>query len=144
MSTTIRELAEELQLSKTAVNKRIDQLNLRSKLIKEGNRWIIPDHVADLIREEKKAPAEETSKPAENTDKDIIIELLRAEITEKNAQIAELHKILQQQNHLLLAASTQADQEPIEAASTVDPEEKSVDPEPIEEKKGFFRRLFGL
>ena len=140
MSITIRELSEELQLSKTAVNKKIEQLGLKSKLIKEGNRWLIPDHVADLIREDKKAPAEESSKPAE--DKDIIIELLRAEITEKNSQIAELHKILQQQNHLLLAASTK-EEEPIEAASVIDPEEKSADPEPAEEKKGFFRRLFG-
>lgn len=133
---TVRELAEELGISKTAVHKRIDQQGLRDKLKREGNKILIPDAVADQIRL--------VSKPAEKAEETIsadIIQVLREQLEQKDEQIRalqeenkELIKVVQQNNHLLMA-NTMTQEQPIEA--------ESADPEPKEEKKGFFRRLFG-
>lgn len=140
---TVRELAEELGISKTAVHKRIDQQGLRSKLKREGNKILIPDTVADQIRL--------ASKPAETTEETIsadILQVLRIQLEQKDAQIRalqeenkELIRVVQQSNHLLMANTIkETDQEqPIE----VDQEEVSADPEEHEPKKSWFRRLFG-
>ena len=47
---TIKELAEELQVSKVTVSKTIERLGLKDRLQKEGNRFIVPDTVADRVR----------------------------------------------------------------------------------------------
>ena len=47
----MRQLAEELQVSKVSINNRIDKLNLRDELVKAGNRHLIPEATADVIRE---------------------------------------------------------------------------------------------
>lgn len=145
---TIKALAEELGVSKTAITKTIDKLGLRDRLQKEGNKYIVPDYAADQVRlyfsgdldSEPRANHEKEGKPAGDPDRDMIIELLRAEIEQKNQQIAELHLILQQQNHLLLAAQAPAEDKPIDAGITPEAD----DPEGQQLKKGVWRRLFGI
>ena len=151
---TIRELAEELQVSKTAVQKTIDKLDLRGKLQKEGNKYIVPEIVADQIRlyYSGEAAPETKGEPAGDPDRDILIDLLRAEIEEKNQQIRELHLILQQ-NQLLLAQATQGQKDSAEG-QPVEAEEQPIEAEPAQDhaeqpeetpvKKGFWSRLFGL
>ena len=142
---TVRELAEELGISKTAVHKRIDQQGHRSKLKREGNKILIPDTVADQIRLASK-PADNTA--IEETISADIIQVLREQLEQKDEQIRalqeenkELIRVVQQSNHLLMANTMKdADQEqPIEADQT----EVSADPEEKEPKKSWFRRLFG-
>lgn len=48
---TIKELADELGVSKTAVMKKIDNLGLREKLAKNGNRLAIREPEEKLIIE---------------------------------------------------------------------------------------------
>lgn len=50
MSKTIKQLADELGVSKQAVMKRIDNLGLRSKLAKNGNQYLIDDTTEKLIK----------------------------------------------------------------------------------------------
>lgn len=162
---TIRELSEELQVSKTTIQKTIDRLGLRGDLQREGNKYIVPDSIAAKIRQAvSKIPADNTepaegesteSEPAEHTAPDsntMLIELLKAEIEEKNKQIAELHLILQQQNHLLLAEKAPREEQAPEVvvetngdyAETSGEAESAGDPDEKAQKKGFFSRLFGL
>lgn len=145
---TIKALSEELGVSKTAITKTIDKLGLRSRLQKEGNRYIVPDFVADQIRlhfageGESDQPAN-NREPAGDPDRDMIIELLRAEIDEKNQQIRELHLILQQ-NQLLLAKAQGQDQEPEDQpAEVVEAEDHTVEDQE-QPQKGFWQRFFGL
>ena len=141
---TIKELAEELQVSKVTVSKRIEALGLKDRLQKEGNKYIIPETVADRVRLSFNADVPEDrpetkGEPAGDPDRDMIIDLLRAEIEEKNKQIAELHLILQQQNHLLLAAQAPAEEQPIEAERPIEAQDQEQRPP----KKGFWSRFFG-
>jgi len=50
MSKTIKQIADELGVSKQAVVKRIDNLGLRSKLAKNGNQYLIDDTTEKLIK----------------------------------------------------------------------------------------------
>lgn len=150
-SITVRELAEELQLSKTSIHKRIDKLGLRNKLRREGNKIIIPLEVADQIRlvsdmaAESEARVKQEHQPEEKSDSELV-EILKAQLAEQSelikslqAEKMELYKIVQQNNHLLMAATVPQQEQLVEAEQA----EIREDPEKSEEKKGFFSRLFG-
>lgn len=48
---TIRQIADEIGVSKTAVNKQIANLGLRSGLRKNGNQFAIDEHQEALIKQ---------------------------------------------------------------------------------------------
>ncbi len=50
MAKTIKEIADELGVSKTAVNKQIANLGLRSGLRKNGNQFAIENQQEKLIK----------------------------------------------------------------------------------------------
>lgn len=50
MAKTIKEIADELGVSKTAVSKQIANLGLRSSLRKNGNQFVIEKQQAELIK----------------------------------------------------------------------------------------------
>ena len=60
---TIRQIADEIGVSKTAVNKQIANLGLRSGLRKNGNQFAIDEHQEALI---KQAFSEKTQTEIEN------------------------------------------------------------------------------
>ena len=60
---TIRQIADEIGVSKTAVNKQIANLGLRSGLRKNGNQFAIDEHQEALIKE---AFSEKTQTELEN------------------------------------------------------------------------------
>ena len=60
---TIRQIADEIGVSKTAVNKQIANLGLRSGLRKNGNQFAIDEHQEALIKE---AFSEKTQTEIEN------------------------------------------------------------------------------
>ena len=60
---TIRQLADEIGVSKTAVNKQIANLGLRSGLRKNGNQFAIDEHQEALI---KQAFSEKSQTESEN------------------------------------------------------------------------------
>lgn len=48
---TIKQLADEIGVSKTSINKKIDNLGLRSKLSKIDNRWLVPESLEKSIKD---------------------------------------------------------------------------------------------
>lgn len=148
---TVKQLADELQISKVSINNRIDKLDLRDQLIKSGNRHLIPEATAQLIRESFRVNRK-TEPPAE----DSMVKMLKEQVQQKDEQIASLLRqleLLQNQNtdllkmqresHYLLAKSMGIDEEhePVTADTVADPEEKEPQEQP--RKKGFWSRLFG-
>lgn len=49
MDKSIKQLADEIGVSKTAINKRIDKLGCRNQLSKIANQWFIPEDIVNTI-----------------------------------------------------------------------------------------------
>ena len=116
MEYTYKTLADELGVSKTAIRKRIANLKLETSLRKNGNKFVIPEQVAEQVKEcfihtDKKPKTETITETSSQTktetansnvsDTAAIIEALRAELeilnkqlTIKDEQIARLDQRL--------------------------------------------------
>lgn len=67
---TIRQIADEIGVSKTAVNKQIANLGLRSGLRKNGNQFAIDEHQEALIKQAfsvKRKPKSKTKRKPKTT-----------------------------------------------------------------------------
>ena len=155
---TIRELADELQISKVALNNRIEELGLKAELIKQGNRYIIPGEVAEQLRESFRT-RRKTEPPKETNSE--VIQILNEQLKAKDEQIASLMrqleqlqtqnsdfmKVIQQNNYILAGAIGNADKGGSESDVTiVEDEAEAIPTEKQAEtvKPGFFKRLFRL
>lgn len=157
MQTTVKDLASELGISKVAVNKKIERLGLKDKLIKDGNRFVLPAEVADAVRASYKYKTKTRAGEEDTrTDKDAtrgedpgvyadIIQVLREQLEEKDRQIERLQMLMAQRennyNNLLEAKTTQQD-----AVTTTEPNEVTTD-EAIQEdrhaeKQSWWGRIF--
>lgn len=89
---TILELANELNITKQGLTKRLKDMGLFGQLYKQGNKFIVPDDIANEVREAftKKKPTVDNSELA----------FLRAQIEEKDKQIAKLQAALDQEQKL--------------------------------------------
>ena len=157
---SVKALAEELGVSKPTLFSRIDKLNLRSELQKQGRALMIPYEVAEKLRASFQGTQKEerkTTQPAEESEEltSAIIELLKEELKSKNEIINRLQnqienlqednrRYIYQNTQLLLSSGSGAEAEPVEAEFT-EAEAERTENEPREEpKKSFFRRLFGM
>lgn len=148
---TVKQLAEELQLSKVSINNRIDKLGLKDTLVRTGNRNLIPDETADAIRESFKA-----NRKTEPPQEDLTVKVLTEQLRQKDEQIASLLRqleLLQNQNsdllksvrehsYLLLQANGIDTDGTKEHATAFDPDEPEEPQEPPK-KKSIFSRIFG-
>lgn len=148
---TVKQLAEELQLSKVSINNRIDKLGLKDTLVRTGNRNLIPDETADAIRESFKA-----NRKTEPPQEDLTVKVLTEQLQAKDEQIASLLRqleLLQNQNsdllksvrehsYLLLQANGIDTDGTKEHATAFDPDEPEEPQEPPK-KKSIFSRIFG-
>lgn len=107
---TIKELADELGVSKTAVNKKIDNLGLRSSLRKNGNQFAINKKQESLIKSEFHESKGVNQKANQSQTNSAIVdtllkqsEILQRELEVKNKQIAEMQKLLDQEQQLRMA-----------------------------------------
>lgn len=149
---TILELAEELHASKSTINRKIKDLNLKGALEFTDGKYYLTDEQADEIRrtmkrttppreanhDKKETPPHEAHHDARRSasdDKRIINDLL-AQLKAKDEQIKELHGIIEQ--HQVIIDQQQKlnliSQQRILALE---------DKQQKEEQKGFFARLFG-
>lgn len=111
MSKTIKEIADELGVSKTAVRKKIANLGLQSGLRKNGNQFAIEKEQEILIKsafhENQSETKSETSLQSETKNNaviDVLVkqsETLKNELEIKNKQIEELNKRLEESQKLL-------------------------------------------
>ena len=163
---TIRQIADEIGVSKTAVNKQIANLGLRSGLRKNGNQFAIDKHQEALI---KQAFSEKTQTEIENQSQtktqtenhevgDLVcvlqatIDTLQGQLAVKDKQIAELNERLSECSAALLAAQQTAQAAQALHAGTIqqqltdgaaDLEQEQPQTNVVSgEKKGWFSRLF--
>lgn len=110
MAKTIKQIADELGISKQAVFKRIDNLGLRSKLTKIDNQLMVEKEQENMIKSafSEKQPSTKPSTSLQlETVNDAVVEvllnqseMLKNELKIKNKQIEELNKRLEEnRNH---------------------------------------------
>lgn len=101
---TIKQIADELGVSKTAVRKKIENLGLRSSLQKNGNQFAIDEKQEKLIKsafsESETETETETSSRTETETVSTLVSMLQKELDAKNEQIAHLQKLLDQEQQL--------------------------------------------
>ena len=94
---TIKQLAEEMGISKQALNKRIDKLGCRNQLIKNGNTWLIPESLENTI---KNTSNQQHRQPTQSATVDALVDTLIKQLEEKDKQIEQLQKALDQEQQL--------------------------------------------
>ena len=136
---TIKELADELNVSKTAINKKIDETFKEKYVTKNGNRFVIDVFGQKIIKSMFKDVNEnQKRKPNQELDFDLVcvlkenLERTEEQLKAKDNQIEALQKLLDQQQVLTLQANQKIEQLEMNQA---DFEEK--------EKLSFWQRLFG-
>lgn len=101
---TIKQIADELGVSKTAVRKKIENLGLRSSLQKNGNQFAIDENQERLIKsafsESEAETKTETDSQTETETVSALVSMLQRELDAKNEQIAHLQKLLDQEQQL--------------------------------------------
>lgn len=101
---TIRQIADEIGVSKTAVNKQIANLGLRSGLRKNGNQFAIDEHQEALIKQafSEKSQTEienqsQTKTQTENHEVGDLVCVLQATIDTLQGQLEVKDRQLEQQ-----------------------------------------------
>jgi len=106
-SVTLKQLADELKISKSYIDKIIRTLSMHTELEKDGNRYILNTRQQKVVREyvtSKKTNTETYTESHTSMHTDVSSEVifLREQLTERNKEIENLHKILDQQQQLQL------------------------------------------
>ena len=101
---TIRQIADEIGVSKTAVNKQIANLGLRSGLRKNGNQFAIDEHQEALIKQafSEKSQTEienqsQTKTQTENREVGDLVCVLQATIDTLQGQLEVKDRQIEQQ-----------------------------------------------
>ena len=150
---TIRQIADEIGVSKTAVNKQIANLGLRSGLRKNGNQFAIDEHQEALIKEafSEKSQTEianqtQTKTQTENHEVSDLVCVLQATIDTLQGQLEVKDRQIEKLTEALVAAQQTAAAAQALHAGTIQQQlltgEAGADqPEP-EQKRGWFSKLF--
>lgn len=100
---TLKQLADELSISKSYIDKIIRSLSMHTQLKKEGNKYVLNRHQQLVIREyvqSKKTHTETDTRGRLEGDSEI--QFLRSQLIARDQEIKNLHKILDQQQQLQL------------------------------------------
>lgn len=96
MSKTIKEIADELGVSKTAVRKKIANLGLQSGLRKNGNQFAIEKEQENMIKSafSKKQPSTESStKPSTKPSTSLQLETVNDAVVDVLLNQSEMLKM---------------------------------------------------
>lgn len=160
MSKTIKEIADDLHITKPAVQQRINTINdfRKNHTSKIGNRLVVDDEGVLLIENYGKSDKQNQKKQKVKNDKKgkndkqkttpDVNQALIAQLEVKDEQIAKLQKMLDQQQQLQLATLTEnrALKQQVDdlggylettAVPPTNSESKAV-------KKSIWKRIFGL
>jgi len=156
MKKTIKELADELGVSKTAINKKVSENQKRKHFSKNGNKFLIDDEGQRLIKsmfldsdENYRQPESENLTQTEVFEVSDLVSVLKDRVSvtekqldEKDKQIASMQKLLDQQQVLTLQANKKiAELETTLTDYDSRKEENQSESEPP--KKSFWSKLFG-
>lgn len=136
MGKTIKQIADELGVSKTSVRKKIDNLGLRSSLQLDGNQFAIDEEQEKLIKSAFSGDKSQTeSKAKTQTESETVftlVSILQEQLKVKDEQIERLQQSLNQAQQLQAIA-----EQKIKLL-----EQKQEDP-PIEEPKRKWWQFWG-
>ncbi|GHP13173.1 hypothetical protein YK48G_05980 [Lentilactobacillus fungorum] len=149
MELTIKELADELSVSKTAIRKHMDDKFRSTYTVKKGNKILIKDEGIQILKGQfKNQPngANGTQKSEKETENKLSVsatqdqsallaeqlEDQRKQIEEKDKQIAELHQLLDQSQRLQLDVQNKLKQ--LENKSANSPQTKTIEEAPAEDQ----------
>lgn len=116
MRYSIKEIADTVGVSKTAVRKKIEKLGLQTELLKNGNKITVDENVAKQIITAFYRPTENETQTefANQNDNEFskVIEILQAELESKNKQLASKDRQIEDLTRALenTTASLQAEQ----------------------------------
>lgn len=100
---TLKQLADKLEVSKSYIDKTIRTLGMHTELEKDGNRYVVNSsqqrEIVDFLNDKKSHTQSNTSM---HTSESSEVEFLRSQLIERNKEIENLHKILDQQQQLQL------------------------------------------
>ncbi len=157
---TIRQIADEIGVSKTAVSKQIANLGLRSGLRKNGNQFAIDEHQEALIKqaflEKSQTEIENHTQPTSQTEShevgDLVcvlqatIDTLQGQLEVKDRQIEQQAQTITRLTDALAAAQQTAAAAQALHAGTIQQQlltgEAGADQQEPEQKRGWFRNLF--
>ena len=112
---TIRQIADEIGVSKTAVSKQIENLGLRSSLRKNGNQFAIDEHQEALIKQAffEKTQTEienqsQTKTQTENREVGDLVCVLQATIDTLQGQLEVKDRQIEKLTEALIAAQQTA------------------------------------
>ncbi|MEE8825044.1 hypothetical protein LASUN_06460 [Lentilactobacillus sunkii] len=146
MELTIKELADELSVSKTAIRKHMDDKFRDTYTIKKGNKILIKDEGVEVLKgqfksqedhvakEEQKQTANQLSVKGSDKQTALLAEQLedqRKQIDAKDKQIAELHQLLDQSQRLQLDVQNKLKQLESKGTSSI----KQTIPESVNEEE---------
>ena len=109
---TIKELADELGVSKTYIEKIIRVVNIHSELLKKKNRFFLNIKQQEIIKnyldkpptqaptEDKEPPTQAPTADKEPPTADVVF--LQNELVKRGVEIDKLHELLDQQQRLAL------------------------------------------
>lgn len=137
MSKTIRQIAEEIGVSKTTVMKQIENLGLRSSLRKNGNQFAIDEEQERRIKsaflKNETQTETQTSLQIENQNVSDLIAILKEQIDKKDAEIERLNKAYEELNNKLTELAFKSLEIGIENQKNLELEDKAI--EVVEKKK---------
>ena len=151
---TIRQIADEIGVSKTAVNKQIANLGLRSGLRKNGNQFAIDEHQEALIKQafSEKSQTEienqsQTKTQTENHEVGDLVCVLQATIDTLQGQLEVKDRQIAKLTEALVAAQQTAAAAQALHAGTIQQQlitgEAGTDQQEPEQKKSWFSKIFG-
>ena len=151
---TIRQIADEIGVSKTAVNKQIANLGLRSGLRKNGNQFAIDEHQEALIKQafSEKSQTEienqsQTKTQTENHEVGDLVCVLQATIDTLQGQLEVKDRQIAKLTEALVAAQQTAAAAQALHAGTMKQQllsgESGTDQQEPEQKKSWFSKIFG-
>ena len=108
---TLTQIANELNVSKTAVRKKVEQSDLWNKLHKDGNRYVVDEELENIIKSmfsqtQKTKTKTKTKTETETESNKVLVSLLQRELEIKNEQISQLQKLLDQEQQLRMVSET--------------------------------------
>ena len=151
---TIRQIADEIGVSKTAVSKQIANLGLRSGLRKNGNQFAIDEHQEALIKQafSEKSQTEienqsQTKTQTENHEVGDLVCVLQATIDTLQGQLEVKDRQIAKLTEALVAAQQTAAAAQALHAGTIQQQlitgEAGTDQQEPEQKKSWFSKIFG-
>ena len=104
---TIKQISDEIGVSKTAVRKKIDNLGLQTRLHKNGNQWLVDEMTENAVKSAfSKGQPETKAGTSSQTESETIsalvsaLQSLQQQLEVKDEQIAYLQRLLDQQQQL--------------------------------------------